>query len=283
MTTGVDIPDLEFIVFLRPCKSRILFEQMLGRGTRLRGQASRTSRTSWSSTASTAALLQVLPERTGMTDEPPEKPTRTIERDHRGIWQQPGPRLQRPAVWSSRCSGSTRRCRRSARELFAAYVPGRRHGRLCQPLCRAVAWQDFTPTMRLLRDPDFQRLAGQLPAAASGISSSRTENVRHVSSGQWLDPRAPAAKYKPEDYLAAFSRFVRDNPERIEAIRILLDRPQDWSTDRADRVADQASDHSANTSRPTICQKRAMHRTTTRRSVDIISMVKQRPARTRRC
>ena len=32
--TGVDIPDLEFIVFLRPVKSRILFEQMLGRGTR---------------------------------------------------------------------------------------------------------------------------------------------------------------------------------------------------------------------------------------------------------
>jgi type I restriction enzyme, R subunit len=33
LSTGVDIPDLEFIVFLRPVKSRILFEQMLGRGT----------------------------------------------------------------------------------------------------------------------------------------------------------------------------------------------------------------------------------------------------------
>jgi type I restriction enzyme R subunit len=34
LSTGVDIPDLEFIVMLRPVKSRILFEQMLGRGTR---------------------------------------------------------------------------------------------------------------------------------------------------------------------------------------------------------------------------------------------------------
>src|SRR5256885_8693030 len=33
-STGVDIPALEFIVFLRPVKSRILWEQMLGRGTR---------------------------------------------------------------------------------------------------------------------------------------------------------------------------------------------------------------------------------------------------------
>ena len=32
LTTGVDIPSLEFIVFMRPVKSRILWVQMLGRG-----------------------------------------------------------------------------------------------------------------------------------------------------------------------------------------------------------------------------------------------------------
>jgi type I restriction enzyme R subunit len=35
LTTGVDIPALEYLVFMRPVKSRILWEQMLGRGTRL--------------------------------------------------------------------------------------------------------------------------------------------------------------------------------------------------------------------------------------------------------
>lgn len=34
LSTGVDIPSMEFIVFLRPVKSRILWVQMLGRGTR---------------------------------------------------------------------------------------------------------------------------------------------------------------------------------------------------------------------------------------------------------
>jgi type I restriction enzyme R subunit len=34
LSTGVDIPSLDYIVFLRPVKSRILWEQMLGRGTR---------------------------------------------------------------------------------------------------------------------------------------------------------------------------------------------------------------------------------------------------------
>lgn len=35
LSTGVDIPSLEFVVFMRPVKSRILWVQMLGRGTRL--------------------------------------------------------------------------------------------------------------------------------------------------------------------------------------------------------------------------------------------------------
>jgi type I restriction enzyme R subunit len=34
LSTGVDIPALEYIVFLRPVKSRILWTQMLGRGIR---------------------------------------------------------------------------------------------------------------------------------------------------------------------------------------------------------------------------------------------------------
>jgi type I restriction enzyme, R subunit len=34
LSAGVDIPNLELIVFLYPVKGRILFEQMLGRGTR---------------------------------------------------------------------------------------------------------------------------------------------------------------------------------------------------------------------------------------------------------
>ena len=34
---------------------------------------------------------------------------------------------------------------------------------------------------------------------------------------------------KPEDYVEAFSKFVRENTNQFEAIRILLKRPQDWN------------------------------------------------------
>ncbi len=36
---------------------------------------------------------------------------------------------------------------------------------------------------------------------------------------------------KPEDYLVSFARFVKENKEQIEAIRILLEKPKDWKTE----------------------------------------------------
>jgi type I restriction enzyme, R subunit len=42
---------------------------------------------------------------------------------------------------------------------------------------------------------------------------------------------ADGKEYKPDDYLNAFSEFVKNNPKQLEAIEILLSRPKDWSTD----------------------------------------------------
>ena len=45
-------------------------------------------------------------------------------------------------------------------------------------------------------------------------------------SSAWLVRGLDGKEYKPEDYLAAFARFVKDNPAQVEAIEILLDRPR---------------------------------------------------------
>src|SRR5207245_4140861 len=85
MSTGVDIPDLEFIVFLRQIKSRILFEQMLGRGTR-KGErfADKSHFTVFDCFGGT--LLEYFRTATAITAEPPDKPTRTIAEIIQNIW-----------------------------------------------------------------------------------------------------------------------------------------------------------------------------------------------------
>src|SRR5262249_34490369 len=76
MSTGVDIPYLEFIVFLRQVKSRILFEQMLGRGTR-RGEKYTDKSHFTVFDCFDGTLLAYFKAATAFTAEPPDKPTRT--------------------------------------------------------------------------------------------------------------------------------------------------------------------------------------------------------------
>ena len=85
LTTGVDIPDLEYIVFLRPVRSRILFEQMLGRGTR-KGERFPDKDHFTVFDCFDGTLLAYFKNSTGITAEEPAPPTRTIEEIVKNIW-----------------------------------------------------------------------------------------------------------------------------------------------------------------------------------------------------
>ena len=88
----------------------------------------------------------------------------------------------------------------------------------------------------------------------------------------WLIREGAGEAYRPEDYLTAFARFVRENPERIEAIRILLNRPQDWSTDA---LAELRQKLAATRKRFTVEKLQKVHAACYGKAlVDIISMVK---------
>jgi type I restriction enzyme R subunit len=219
MSTGVDIPDLEFIVILRPIKSRILFEQMLGRGTR-KGEkfTDKSHFTVFDCFGGT--LLEYFKQATAITAEPPEQTSRTIVEIIEDIWN------NKDRDYNTRCL--VKRLRRiekemssEARDEFAAFIDDGDVGRFATELPRRLA-EDFTETMKLLRDPRFQDLLTNYPRPPR-VFYKAYEVVDTVTS-TW------AGEGKPEDYLKAFARFVRENPTQIDAIGILLDRPRDWGT-----------------------------------------------------
>ena len=88
MSTGVDIPDLEFIVLLRPVKSRILFEQILGRGTR-KGEQYPDKSHFVVFDCFDGTLLEYFRTATGMTIEPPIAAEPDAAADHRGHLAEP--------------------------------------------------------------------------------------------------------------------------------------------------------------------------------------------------
>ena len=207
LSTGVDIPDLEFIVFLRPVKSRILFEQMLGRGTR-KGEKYPDKSHFTVFDCFDGTLLEYFRNATAFTAEPPDQPARTIAEIIEDIWQ------NRDRDYNVRCL--VKRLQRidkemsgEARELFAAFIPDGDVAQFAAALPAALA-SDFTGTMKLLRDPAFQDLLVNYP---------RPQRVFYVAYGtedtvasEWLIRDADGKEYKPEDYLAAFARFVQRTP-----------------------------------------------------------------------
>ena len=82
--------------------------------------------------------------------------------------------------------------------------------------------------MKLLLDKDFQNLLLNYPRPPKRFFVA--EESQDAVSSQWMIRDASGQELKPQDYLGAFSQFVKDNPAQIEAISILLARPRDWST-----------------------------------------------------
>ncbi|HKA07722.1 MAG TPA: DEAD/DEAH box helicase family protein, partial [Gemmataceae bacterium] len=227
MSTGVDIPNLEFLVFLRPVKSRILFEQMLGRGTRL-GDATPPKSHFVVFDCFDGTLLEYFRNSTAITSDPPEQPSRTIQQVIDDIW------ANRDRPYNVRCL--VKRLQRidkemdgNEREKFAAFgVPDGDVATYAANL-QAALTSNFTTEMQRLRKPAFQDLLVKYRRKPK-VFLKAIEHEDTVSS-EYLFRDIAGREYKPADYLVEFAKYIRDNPERVEAIQILLDRPKGWSTE----------------------------------------------------
>jgi type I restriction enzyme R subunit len=224
LTTGVDIPDLEFIVFLRPVKSRILFEQMLGRGTR-KGERFPDKDHFTVFDCFDGTLLAYFRNSTGITAEEPVQSTRHIAEIIEDVWANKD-RDYNVGCLVKRLQRIDKAMSGEARELFAAFVPDGDLAKFARSLPQALR-SNFTEVMGLLRDKDFQTLLVSYPRPDRTFVRAIEAQDNVTSTVVFRD--VAGNEYKPEDYLAVFAQFVRQNEDHIEAVRILLDRPAGWS------------------------------------------------------
>jgi type I restriction enzyme R subunit len=267
MSTGVDIPDLEFIVLLRPIKSRILFEQILGRGTR-KGEQYPDKSHFVVFDCFDGTLLEYFRTATGMTIEPPIAPSKTIQQIIEDIWQNRN-RDYNVRSLVKRLVRVDKQMSGDARELFSGFIPNGDVARFAADLPRLVG-QSFDLTMRILRDPDFQRLLDNYPRASAPfvVAPTLIDNV----GSEWLIQAGVGREYKPDDYLEAFTEFVHTHETDIQALQILLNRPAEWNPVALQALRDAllvAPEHFSEAN-----LRRAFRITQHKDLVDIISMVK---------
>ena len=218
---GADrIPALEFIVFLRPVKSRILWEQMLGRGTRLCPDINKSKFVVFDCFDGT--LIKYFKSVSSFAIEPPRATPLTIPEVIEHIWQNVD-RDYHIKVLAKRLLRIDKDMSAEARTQFAAWIADGDMGAFAKKL-PAQLKQDFAGTMKLLRHPDFQKLLLEYPRAKRTFLTALED--KDTVSSQKLERYGQFDS--AEDYLDAFAEFVKANADKVAALSVLLQHPKDW-------------------------------------------------------
>ncbi|MEZ4294774.1 MAG: type I restriction-modification system endonuclease [Polyangiaceae bacterium] len=219
LTTGIDVPKISNLVFLRRVKSRVLYEQMLGRGTRLCPDIGKERFRIFDA-------VDLYPSLQTMTDMVPvvvnpkvpfadlalEILSSTNEEHRKASLAELVAKLQRKKRLFKGPLGEqlTSAAGRSAEELLG-FLRG-------APIEEIARWLDEHGAAIRLLDQATGGVRGR------AIVSVHEDGVVEVSRGYGDAER-------PEDYLDAFAAFLRENLNHVPALLVVTQRPRALTRD----------------------------------------------------
>lgn len=221
LTTGIDVPSIENLVFLRRVNSRILYEQMLGRATRQCPEIGKEIFRIFDA-------VDLYPHLQNLTQMKPvvvnpsisleqlfEEFARVEEEAHREVIR------DEILVKLRRRIRTLHDQTRAKYHAEAGEMPEDTLDRLShQPLSAVAAWVKQRPNIGRILDWDPE---GNAPALIP--ISHHPDQIVSVTRGYGTAKR-------PEDFLDGFTAFVRGNINKIAALTIVVQRPRELT--RAD-------------------------------------------------
>lgn len=216
LTTGIDIPAISRLVFLRRVKSRILFEQMLGRATRLCPEIDKDHFEIYDPVGTFASLEKVCTmkpvvanPKTSISDLldtlAEEKPN-----DEAVIRHQIGQIL-------AKIQRKGRRLTDEQEEQFKAMTGAKSYAAYVHDLAEK---NNEAVREKLIKDREaFRYLESYIPPERPMVVSDAPDEV--VYNGQGYGN----GQQKPEDYLEEFTRYIKEHINEVAALNIICTRP----------------------------------------------------------
>lgn len=214
LTTGIDVPSICNLVFMRKINSRILFEQMLGRATRLCPEIGKTHFNIFDAVRvyedldSTSGMKSVSVNKT--MPELLEDLFRNSRENKQQVKDRILARLQRKnnSLTSEQKYDVIERLDGIDLKTYVRRLK----------CCKEDA---FVETCK--KDKDFLLWLDSLKGRKKGyFYSEREDTLKETTRGY-------GNMEKPEDYLDAFTKYVNENKDKIEAIRIACTKPSDMT------------------------------------------------------
>lgn len=227
LTTGVDVPRICNLVFLRRVNSRILFEQMLGRATRKCDKIFKERFRIFDAVDIYKQLEKVNSMKPVVT-----KVDITFTELESEIKESPDPKLQQLAkdqflakLQSKKKYLSTNQ--NSDFERIVGKPPQEFAQELKSMKVQDVAdWFVNNPGLGELLDMKVKGTGGNNKVVISTHGDKVTGTSTGYGSGQ-----------KPEDYLSSFNKFVNANSNRMVAIQTVIQRPWELTRDSLKQLA----------------------------------------------
>ena len=214
LTTGIDVPAICNLVFMRKINSRILFEQMLGRATRLCPEIGKTHFNIFDA----VRVYEDLDSTSGMKSVSVSKTMPELLED-----------LFRPSDTSKQPIKDRilARLQRKNNHLTTEQkyeVSERLNGSDLKAYVKELkTYTEEAFIERCRKDTDFLLWVDNLKGKKRGHYYSDKEDTLLETTRGYGDTE------KPEDYLEAFAKFVNENKDTIEAIRIACTKPSDMT------------------------------------------------------
>ena len=213
LTTGIDVPEIVNLVFMRRIKSRILFEQMLGRATRLCSKICKDHFEIYDP----VGVYETLEPVSNMKPVTPNPKTtfedllnglKVVEKDKQAY---------QLSLIIAKLQRKSRKISPKALEQFAYLTGGK------DPKAFAKELNDG-------KVADSMKRVLECSEAFAVLDSDSTHRKRRVVIDSHEDEivsheRGYGKASKPEDYIEAFRRFVVENLNEINALKIVCTRP----------------------------------------------------------
>lgn len=217
LTTGIDVPSITTLVFLRRVKSRILFEQMLGRATRLCPEIHKRVFQIYDPVGVYDSLAPVTSMKPVVTN-PSESMTQVLDRlkdteDQQEIQydvSQVVAKLQR----------RKRKLNKRILDQFADMTGGKDPDAVIFEVEHAKPEEAKKRLMHYYQAIKYLQQVRIEGTNTVVISKAEDELLSHTRGYGRNEQR-------PEDYLDSFSNYVKDNRNEIAALNIVCTKPSD--------------------------------------------------------
>lgn len=216
LTTGIDVPEITTLVFMRRVKSRILFEQMMGRATRLCPKIHKTHFEIYDPVGVYDSLEDVNTMKPVVAN-----PTTTITQLLDGLEELKDEEQIKQQINQiiAKLQRKKRNMSEKTKKHFVSMTNGKDPTQFINEIehkSPAAAKEQLLAQRDLFKMLEETHANGSRPVVISDAKDELTGHTRGYGNAD-----------KPQDYLDAFSNYVQTHKNEIAALNIVCTRPKD--------------------------------------------------------